>query len=59
MDAFTLHISTAIISAMMVVSLLTFYFVGNRDTGYLPKIKCKGVSFKTDSCKYVPNTYQS
>ncbi|MDP5145778.1 GGDEF domain-containing protein [Shewanella sp. ULN5] len=31
MDAFTLHISTAIISAMMVVSLLTFYFVGNRE----------------------------
>ncbi|MCW3173211.1 GGDEF domain-containing protein [Shewanella subflava] len=31
MDAYTLHISTAIISAMMVVSLLTFYFVGNRE----------------------------
>jgi len=31
MDAFTLHISTAIVSAMMVVSLLTFYLVGNRE----------------------------
>jgi len=23
------------------------YFVGNRETNYLPKIKCKGVSFKS------------
>lgn len=30
MDAFTLHISTAIASAMMAIGLLAFYFVGHR-----------------------------
>lgn len=33
------------------------YFVGNREEKYVAKLKCKGVSFKGDSCKYVPDTY--
>jgi hypothetical protein len=30
------------------------YLVGNRETAYFPKIKCKGVTFKSDACRYVP-----
>ena len=49
MDAFTLHVSTAIVSAMMAISLLAFYVVGHRQRSLIDWSIAGGLFF-VSSC---------
>ncbi|UJF21607.1 GGDEF domain-containing protein [Shewanella sp. OMA3-2] len=49
MDAFTLHVSTAIVSAMMSISLLAFYIVGHRQRSLIDWSMAGGLFFAS-SC---------